>query len=181
MSRATLGRWTTPIVGLVALLFLNPFSNLPLHSAHLPLNEQSLKAYLRSSTLSPMKAHDFLRNSDEKMCRVLNVASPALLQYSLDLPLVGDWFGKFKWFDFFQPIDGLPLLRLKEWSYFGSRAKTLCISHVVIDWNNFSTRRPLSEDEWGTAIPLSTRKCIQSLYFDGQSTEVFKLRDQCLN
>lgn len=167
-----------PTLGILYLL--NPLQDRPAQRFFAPLNQKALTTYLSENNIASMKSYDFLRTQKSEVCNILNIASPSMMEYYVDLPVVGDWFGKYRWFDFIKPIENIPYIRFLPRKLFIAKAKELCVTHVLVNWNNFSTRRPKDIKEWSDSIPADTAQCLHSLFFDRETTEVFEIKKGCL-
>ena len=108
---------------------------------------------------------------------ILNLAGHDAMAHFPKLTLCGDWFGRCRYSRF---ISGY--ITFRPWPELKTTLKANHLSYIVVNWNTFAphSKLPTSSEEWSTAIPESTRNCLEHVYHDGISTDVYKVKDSCL-
>jgi hypothetical protein len=108
---------------------------------------------------------------------ILNLAGHDAMAQFPRLTLCGDWFGRCRYSRF---LSGY--ITFRPWPELKAALKTNHLSYIVVNWNTFAphSKLPTSAEEWPIAIPESTRNCLERVYNDGITTDVYKVKDLCL-
>ena len=118
-------------------------------------------------------------NSDH--AKVIEIG-PSAMSYRAHFPDIlfcGDWFGLCKFTKF---TSGIQPIRLKEWADLKKNMSFMDFDYISIHWDQIvQSRRPVTAEEWKKALPESTKKCLEHVYYNGEQSDVYKIKQECKN
>jgi hypothetical protein len=140
-------------------------------------SEEEARSWLTTYRGAQIGAFGWLTENVPHDKGILNLAGHDAMAQFPQLTLCGDWFGRCRYSRF---ISGY--IAFRPWSELKTALTTNHLSYIVVNWNTFAphSKLPNSSEEWSIAIPESTRTCLEHLYNDGNSTDVYKVKDSCL-
>jgi hypothetical protein len=145
--------------------------------APLAQNHEEILNWVSTYRGSKVEALKWLTQHATPSDEILNLAGHTEVGQFPELTLCGDWFGRCRYSRF---ISGH--IRFLPWPELKEALKVNNISFIIVNWDSFApeSKKPVTPEEWALAIPESTRECLEHLYNDGASTDVYKVKEACL-
>ena len=140
-------------------------------------NDEEARGWLTTYRGSKLDALRWLSLNVPLEKGILNLAGHAEMAQFPRLRLCGDWFGRYRYSRF---LTGY--IQFRPWSELKDALTTNQLSYIVVNWNTFAphSKLPTNPAEWAVAIPESTQNCLEHVYNDGVSTDVYKVKEACL-
>lgn len=129
---------------------------------------------------NPIKS-DYYIAANSSHAKVLEIG-PLAMSYRAHFPDIlfcGDWFGLYKFSKFTSTIQPI---RLQEWKDLKKNVNIMDFDYISIHWDQIvQSRRPVTEEEWKKALSESTGKCLEHVYYNGEQSDVYKIKQECKN
>jgi hypothetical protein len=140
-------------------------------------SEEEARSWLTTYRGAQIRALRWLTDHVPTEKGILNLAGHDAMALFPKLTLCGDWFGRCRYSRFMSGY-----ITFRPWPELKEALKANQLSYIVVNWNNFAPHStlPTSAEGWAMAIPESTRNCLDHLYTDGNTTDVYKVKEACL-
>lgn len=143
----------------------------------LPQTDREIQDWLATYRGSKIEALRWLSENAPHGAGILNLAGHGEIAQFPRLVLCGDWFGRCRYAKF---LSGY--IQFRPWPELQEALRANGLTFIVVNWNSFAphSKPPISPDDWASAIPSSSRNCLEHIYNDGVSTDVYKVKEACL-
>ncbi len=174
LQRSAIGLGLAGAILLLGLWLLPP-------QTPLAQNEEEMRNWFSTYRGSKIEAFKWLAQNAPYGEGILNIAGQSELAQFPRLTLCGDFFGRCRYQKFIADFTA-DYIQFYPWPKLKEPIRANKLSYIVVNWDLFKpwSRLPANAAEWAAAIPESTRNCLEHLYNDGGSTDVYKVKEACL-
>lgn len=140
-------------------------------------SDDEILGWLSTFRGSKLEGFRWLSKNTPPGVAILNLAGHGEMAQFPRLLLCGDWFGRCRYTNFLSSH-----IQFRPWSELKNVIRANKISYIIVNWTLFppNSRRPVSESEWAAAIPESSKQCLEHMYYDQSSTDIYKVKDGCV-
>lgn len=140
-------------------------------------SDDEILGWLSTFRGSKLEGFRWLSKNTPPGVAILNLAGHGEMAQFPGLLLCGDWFGRCRYSNF---LGGH--IQFRPWPDLKDVIRANKIQYIIVNWNLFppDSRRPVTDAEWGVAIPESSKQCLEHMYYDQSSTDIYKVKDECV-